>query len=280
MPEHVLAYWNSGKAEIARYSLEQARYGALRRGEMVVISVTEPFHAERQVKAETPESQKNAVNVLKVQQMRRFATGIYDYQLVTTSFVPFASSLLPALKITGSAVDWCGQSWLQLNLRGSQYQVSVRSYFENPGDQDYTTKALLSEDALWQYIRLAPTALPQGEVVVIPSLFSARLRHHDPAAITARAELLHYAKLQQSEYTLVFHPGTGDERKVSFIFEQQFPHQILEYRESYFDKTGSKNPIQLTSVARLKNIRLSAYWQENGPEHRALRQKLGISGFD
>ena len=45
-------YWNSGLAELARYELQQARYGAVHRGEMIAIFVTEPFRTDKQVKSE------------------------------------------------------------------------------------------------------------------------------------------------------------------------------------------------------------------------------------
>ena len=43
-------YWYSGKAEITSYDLEQARYGELRKGEAVLVFVTEDFLPEEQVK--------------------------------------------------------------------------------------------------------------------------------------------------------------------------------------------------------------------------------------
>lgn len=273
------AYWNSGKAEIARYELQQARYGKIHRGEMVLISVTEPFRTDEQVKAETPEGMQNAINVLKVQQMRRFATGIYDYALTTTSFAPLSG--YGVLKITGSAVDWCGQAWLQLNRKGTSFRVESRSYFENPGDSDYTIPTALHEDEIWQIIRISPEKLPTGSVMIVPSLTSARLRHRKLAAESVQAELQNFARLKQKEYSLLYAPGTPDERKVVFIFEREFPHKILEYRETYSDVVGAGGKKEkLTTVARLKKTLHSAYWQQNNPENQKDRKALGIRGFD
>ena len=47
-------YWYAGKAEITSYELEQARYGELRKGNAVLIYVTEPFLSEKQVKSRWP----------------------------------------------------------------------------------------------------------------------------------------------------------------------------------------------------------------------------------
>lgn len=271
-------YWLSGTAELARFSLSQARYSEIHNGELVVITVSEPFRSDKQVKSElTPGV--NEVTVLKVQQMRRFATGIYDYALTTTSFKPLDTAMHPlALKVTGSAVDWCGQAWLQLNLKKGSYAVQGRSYFEESGDEDFAVPGIMSEDEIWQRIRLQPTALPQGTVQVIPSLFSSRLRHRKLAAEQANAELLMYGALKQSEYSLVYALGTANERRVSFIFENNFPHRILEYRETYMD--GFEKPKKLTTIARLKKTVNTAYWREHDNNHRAKRRALGVTGFD
>ena len=50
LSEEFKEYWFAGKAEITSYKLEQARYGELRDGSAVLIYVTEPFLADKQVK--------------------------------------------------------------------------------------------------------------------------------------------------------------------------------------------------------------------------------------
>ena len=47
---HFRQYWYQQKAELTRYSLDQARYGEIRKGESVLIFVTEPFFKDKQVK--------------------------------------------------------------------------------------------------------------------------------------------------------------------------------------------------------------------------------------
>ena len=49
-------YWYKGTAEITSYSLQQARYGEMRKGNAVMIFVTEPFLPGLQVKADTNEN--------------------------------------------------------------------------------------------------------------------------------------------------------------------------------------------------------------------------------
>ncbi len=271
-------YWNAGVAELSRYELTQARYGKLHRGEMLAIVVTEPFRSDKQVKADqTPAAADTAV--LKAQLMRRFATGIYDYAITTTSFKPLQTAVFPlALKVTGSAVDWCGHAWLQLNRKQDGYAAQGRSYFEESGDEDYSIAPAISEDEIWQRIRMAPRDLPVGRVTIIPSMVSSRLRHRKLAAEQAVADLQTFGALKQSEYSLVFDAALPTERRVVFIFENNFPYKILEFQETYMD--GFTNPKKLTTTARLKKTIRSAYWREHDPEHAKLRRELGITGLN
>jgi hypothetical protein len=268
------AYWNSGVAELSRYSLIQARYGELHKGELIAIVVTEPFRTDKQVKSELTPGQ-NDTAVLKAQLMRRFATGFYDYTLTTTSFKELDPQSLP-LKVTGSAVDWCGHSWLQLNLKGGRYGVQSRSYFEEFADEDFSLAAALSEDDIWQRIRLEPSALPTGEIRLIPSLVSSRLRHRRPAGETAMATLDLTGK--KGSYALVYDAGREDERRVEFIFEKGFPYAITEFRETYLD--GFQRQKKLTTVAKLTGTKRSAYWREHEPQHLKFRKELGVKGFN
>lgn len=82
-------YWYSGKAELSSYELKQSRYGEIRTGEVVLVFVTEPFSLKKQVKLDNPtKAGKDNVSVLKLNQVRKFKTGIYDYSIMTSTFTP------------------------------------------------------------------------------------------------------------------------------------------------------------------------------------------------
>ena len=80
-------YWYSGEAEITSYKLEQARYGELREGKAVLIFVTEPFLADKQVKANR--SNPENIPVLKLNSTKKYLTGIYPYSIMSSSFYPY-----------------------------------------------------------------------------------------------------------------------------------------------------------------------------------------------
>ena len=47
-------------------------------------------------------------------------------------------------------------------------RIRSHSYFEGEADKEFQLPLALPEDAIWNMVRLAPAALPQGEFVVIP----------------------------------------------------------------------------------------------------------------
>lgn len=270
-------YWMNGKAEVSRYVLTQARYGNLNKGDMILIMVTEPFKTEKQVKSELNPGTGDET-IFKAQTVRKFITGIYDYTMTTTSFKPIGAGE-KALKINGSSVEWCGQTFFQLNLKDDAYNVQSRSYFESESDQDFQLAGGISEDEIWQRIRLNPDALPQGKVAFMPSLVSARLRHRKLMAEGAAASLADYTGTLVKQknlkvYSLNYGGTENEQRVVEFIFESAFPHRIVAMTEEYMD--GFHNPKRLRTTAVLtKQIKLD-YWRTHDPEHVGLRKELGL----
>src|SRR5688572_25287753 len=80
--------WGDGKAELDGYRLVQPRYGTVRKGHAVLIFVTEDFSDSLRVKADPGKHPASDVYpVLKLNAVRRFQTGIYDYSVLTSTFV-------------------------------------------------------------------------------------------------------------------------------------------------------------------------------------------------
>ena len=133
-------YWYAGNAEITSYQLEMARYGEIREGKSVLVYVTEPFAAGKQVKADR--SNPSNIPVLKLNATKKFLTGIYPYSIMTSSFYPVSNDQ-HAIKLTNSVQEWCGQVFAQLNNK-SQFEVNSFSYFESEGDHQFKLdKAIL-----------------------------------------------------------------------------------------------------------------------------------------
>ena len=156
-------YWYGGKAEITTYKLEQARYGELHEGYSVLVFVTEDFSKSNQVKLDNPQDAKgDDVKVLKLNRIKKFDTGIYSYSMMDSVFTPVYVDEYPSsLKVSSSSQEWCGNTFMQLNLGYSGYEVSTYSYFESEGDRKFSLQKEILEDELWTR-RLILTPDPSG----------------------------------------------------------------------------------------------------------------------
>ena len=255
-------YWYQGKAELSTYEVTQERYGEERPAEQVNIFVTEDFSRQKQVKLDDPaKAGADRVPVLKLNSIRRFRTGIYDYSVLQSVFTPIDGT--PTLKITSTVQDWCGHVFTQFNLDKKEYRIRQFSYFEGEGDSDLRLPLTILEDDLWMHLRLHPELIRMGRVLIVPATLYLRFRHEPFEAHTA---------------TLVMEKGDRENtlrvtyedipRSLTIRFEPASPYRILGWEET--DKG------KLMSKGRLKTVRLEPYWMQNSNKFDAMRDSLQV----
>lgn len=266
--ETLSEYWGSGLAEISRYELKQARYGAIHDGEAILLFVTEPFSPVAQVKDDSGEDPL-AERVLKLNAFKRFATGIYDYSVMTSVFSSMKETKdLPTFKVTTSVQDWCGQVFNQWNQRERMWESQLFSYFQAEGDVTQSLPLVPHEDGIWNRLRLNPESLPEGSFDMIPSSVYLRLKHQPIKPYPATASLSG-ASWGKRSYKIVY-PGLN--RELIIEFKADAPHEITGWTESYPDR-GEE--ILTTRANRTDQMR-SYYWEQNQPGFLKLRKKLGL----
>ncbi|MCS6990602.1 MAG: hypothetical protein NZL95_01925 [Chitinophagales bacterium] len=264
------SYWFNGQAEITTYRLNQARYGDIHPGTVTLIFVTEPFSLTKHVKPDQY-SAANAdhINVLKLNMSIRFITGIYPYALMLSVFQPIALQQFPlALKTTASVQEWCGQTFVQRNLKSGRYEEKSFSYFESEGDRTFLYDQAVLEDALWTLIRINPEALPVGRQRIIPGSLFHRLSHDRPEAqwATLRKEVRDQNKIDYYiEYEKI-------RRSLVITFDMNFPHRIHGWVETF---PGSDGKLLASVAVADKSLRID-YWNYHGRDDRALRQQLNL----
>jgi hypothetical protein len=256
-------YWYKGEAELNTFRLEQSRYGEMRDGEAVMVFVTEDLSQSRHVKLDEPQkTEKDKVSVMKLNLIRRFITGIYDYSMMQSIFTPVDVANYPyALKTTTTSQDWCGHTFTQIDLQNSNYHISGFSYFEQEGDFKVKLPATLLEDNLWSLIRIDPASIPTGETEVIPSTFFSRLQHETLKPKKAR---IRFEKTETSANLILEYLHLN--RSLTISFEPEFPYRILGWTEMNDDRIASKG--------FLKSSMKTAYWKKHGNEHVYLRDSL------
>jgi hypothetical protein len=278
------AYWHDGKAELDGYHLTAQRYAHPRAGRAVLIFVTEPFSASKHTKIEDASKlPPDALDVLKLNLVRQFQTGIYDYDTILSLFVK--SDDLAPLKSTFSASEWCGQVYEELNIRGNRLDQKFFSYFEDAstaGVQDVPAGGVL-EDELFILLRgLHGEFLKAGERRTVPMLESAfyrRLAHRKtawaPAVIERTTETETVRAPAGSFAAVTYVVKTADGRVGRFSVEQAHPHKVVRWSWAPPPNAppflGGTDAGELTGSARLE------YWRLHDPGDEANLEKLGLS---
>lgn len=259
-------YWYAGNAEITSYKLEQARYGELREGKAVKIFVTEPFLKDKQVKADG--SNPDNIPVLKLNATKNYLTGIYPYSIMTSSFYPVYDNT-HAIKLAFSSQEWCGQVYAQLNNR-EQFQIKSHSYFETEADEEISLEKDYLEDEIWNKIRIDPSALPVGEITMIPSLEFIRLTHKELKAYTVNAKLSSNEGITRYE---ISYPDLN--RTLTINFTETFPFSIENWTDTATSGYGANAKMITSTGTKIKRLK-TPYWRQNGNKDLYLRDSLGL----
>ena len=258
-------YWYSGKAELNSYSLKQARYGEIRDGEVVLVFVTEPFSLSKQVKLDYPKKAGNDnVSVMKLNRVRKFNTGIYDYSIITSTFTPINSKKYPfTLKASTSIQEWCGHTFTQLNLADDKYNFKQFSYFEADGDEEKTINSALLEEDLMTRIRIQKGQLPEGEINLIPSTIYSRFNYKKMDV--EKASISKTITESSLSYKIKY---LNIDRTLTIDVEKAFPYKILGWSED--DGTG------LITTAKLKASSNEPYWEQKKLTDKSKRKDLKL----
>ena len=271
------AHWGDGKAELNGYRLTQPRYGAKRSGTAVYVFVTEDFSDSLRVKAESGGHPEGDVTpVMKLNAVRDFSTGIYDYNVMTSTFLRTKRGW-PVSKVSFSSQEWCGHVWHQIIPREGRVDGVFHSYFD--GEADGTEKLEMPadgvfEDALPVILRGWKGAFVEEggsrTVRFLPSLLHARLTHTALEWTTARISRasktesvsVPAGRFEVSMRTVEVEGG----RTLTFAIEARPPYRLVR-------QTGADGE----ELALLGSARL-AYWKLNAPGGESYLEQIGLGG--
>jgi len=277
-------YWHDGKAELDGYRWTGSRYGETRDGWAVMVFVTEPFSRSKFVKVEDPrQDSADTFDALKLNLIREFQTGIYDYNTMTSVFD--RSVDFEPVKITFSSAEWCGHVFQQLLFRDNQIEETYLSYFENESGARTFPRigGGLAEDNLFILLRgLRRDFLPAGEersFPFIPGAFHRRVTHGSMDWTQARIRRSLEPETVEvpagSFSAIVYMIETEDGRVGRFHVEEAHPHRILRWVWTSRTEDDASTGVQieageLTGTARLK------YWELNRNGHESYLSVLGL----
>jgi len=273
--------WHDGNAELATYDLTYPRYGELRTGTAVAITVTEPFNPDLRVKSDR--GGDGTHNVIKLNLVEDFQTGLYDYNLMTSVFVATSPAHgLPAgspTKVSFSMQEWCGHVYQQAlfsKAQGRQAGVrqSVHSYFEKVADEQTTMDhpaGGMSEDALMLWARgLAGPQLQPGESIEIPLYRSMAVQRNQHVAAKWESATLSRGseritrETSAGEFLCDVYTADVGGRAYTFHIESAGDRRLIEMVRS------DGYAMTLTAAERLP------YWRLNGNADERELKKIGL----
>ena len=244
-PQTFWGYWGDGKAELDGYALTEPRYGQQRHGTAVMIFVTEDFSDSARVKADPGKHPAADVYpVLKLNFVRDFQTGIYDYSLLGSVFARVADGF-PWVKTSFSSREWCGHVYQQWLARADNKTMegALHSYFDGEADAAPTLPLPdggVLEDTLPILLRgLRGDYLPAGgsrTVPLLPSSMRARFEH--------KPQMWGEATIRRAGSTSVVASALGKVEAVSYVVEEKggptvswtieaaAPHRILAWHST------------------------------------------------
>lgn len=256
---------------MSTYRLTTRRYGEAREGAAVLIFVTEPHDRTRWIKDDAaPEDGR--VNVMKLNVVREFLTGIYPYSVMTSVFAPVADwggRRFSPVKVTMAAQEWCGSYFHQLWTGDSGYRSLRLSYFADDGERVREVEReeeILYEDALLIQLRELDGPFADGGAWsgwIVPGLWRVRARGAPAEPIRAEVKRRR-VEGRDGEPATRFVLEYGDYRRTVDV-ERAPPRRILGWT------TSDGDTATLVATERL------AYWKLNAPRGREHRRRLGLA---
>jgi hypothetical protein len=257
------------------YRLTQPRYGHRRPGTAVLIYVTEDFSDSLRVKADPGKHPAADVYpVLKLNAVRDFQTGIYDYNVMTSVFARVEAGW-PVAKVSFTSQEWCGHVYHHLVPRAGRAGGIFHSYFD--GEADGTDDLALPadgvmEDALPILVRQwLGEWVPRGgskSVPFLPSLLRSRLDHRRLAwgrATVSRAASSSRVAVPAGAFEVETWTVAEDGgRTLTFFVETAAPFRLVRWTSSDGEE-----------AALLGSKRL-AYWEMNGPGGEKSLRGIGL----
>ncbi|MCA9667700.1 MAG: hypothetical protein KC503_19005 [Myxococcales bacterium] len=268
-------HWGDGKAELSGYKLVAPRYGATHPGYAVLIYVTEPMDSATWIKDDgfggRTVPRERRVDVIKLNHLQRFRTGIYTYALMASTFAPVhglvARERFAPTKIALSVQDWCGHVYYKVVPEADRFTTEIRSYFGSEGERTRrvaTSKGTLYEDALLIQLRELDGKFNDGKPwsgKLVPTAWKSRKAHQPIEIVSAEIKRSDTKRGDTDVTRFVLTYGSFTR---TFDVEKAAPHRVLYWEDS-----------QGTKATLLKTARLP-YWALHEPSHGDMIKKLGL----
>jgi hypothetical protein len=271
------AVWGDGKAEIDTYDLTFPRYDQKRKGVAIAIFVTEPFSNSARVKADPgkhPDS--DVAPVMKLNLIKKYQTGIYDYSDMMSTFVSLApvdgQRAGSTLKSSFSSQEWCGHVYSQMLFGHKHIGFTQHSYFDGEADQISEIPSQsdgIAEDALLLWARgVAQPWAPAISTPIMTSLATLRAKHLGPSwstTVLSKDASPQTVQVAAGKFEVdVLRSKRADGTSRTFYVERASPGRVVKW------ETSEGESAELQATERLK------YWEMNKEGGESVLSRLGL----
>lgn len=275
--ERFWSWWSDGKAELNGYTLTQPRYGQKRLGRAVLVFVTEPYSKSRHVKVDAYDANNPDHTIaLKLNHVRKFQTGVYDYSVMTSVFTQPSQGFDP-LEVTFSMQEWCGHVFEEAHfgIDGAAAKVDLNSYFDGESGKTRLNATgaspVVAEDALLVQLRDLDHDQHQrqgGDVQLLTSATVRRMRHINPRLTPSKVAWSDAARdLDTPSGTISVYDATYARQGATCTVhvEVPYPHRIAGWT------CDDGEEARLTGTARLP------YWSAHDLGDERYLEALGLT---
>jgi len=274
------ARWHDGRAELDGYRYSIVRYGQRRQGQAVMIYVTEPWSRSKRVKVEdASKNPADVFDVLKLNLVRDFQTGIYDYNTMVSLFV--RTQDFSPVELSFTSAEWCGNVYAKVRFDDDALHETLYSYFEDESG----TRSLdrprdgVAQDALFVLLRglkgefLGPGA--RREIPLLSGMLESRLRHRplkwSPAQIERASKPVSIAVPAGNWSNAIYYEVRVQDGPVGrFWIEPDGDGRLLKWTWTESGRSEASESGELAGTLR------TAYWKDNDPGNEALLRQLGL----
>ena len=274
------ARWHDGRAELDGYRYSIVRYGQSRQGQAVMIYVTEPWSRQKRVKVEDASRNPSDVfDVLKLNLVRDFQTGIYDYNTMVSVFV--RTQDFSPVQLTFTSAEWCGNVYAKVEFDDDAVKETLYSYFEDETGSRSLARPRdgVTQDALFVLLRgLKGEVVAPGlerRISLLSGILESRLRHRPlewaSARISRAPTPVSLGVPAGNWFNAVYYEVKVENGRTGrFWIEPDGDRRILKWTWTESGRGEASESGELTGTLR------TAYWKENGPGNEKLLQQLGL----
>jgi hypothetical protein len=164
-------------------------------------------------------------------QITKFDTGTCKYSMMNAiTKRPVSPTILIPSDRPSRLSNTAAIGFIPLDLKDDEYMVRIKPHFETEGDREFSLEKPFLEAKVWTRIRIDPTSLSLGDMVIIPGTAVARFEHQ---RLEVEDTGLHLARFRRISWVMIDYNTKNIGQTVVVRFSKDFPSVKISSEETY-----------------------------------------------